>query len=48
MMIVFPALVTLFSLFLKNGFTALEIAEMKSADEVATVIPELPEYYRCE
>ena len=48
MMIEFPALVILFLLSFKNGFTALEIAEMKSADEVATVIPEWPEYYRCE
>ena len=31
----------------KNGWTALEIAEVKSADEEMIIIPELCDEYRC-
>ena len=33
------------SLSVQNGWTALEIAEVKSADEEATIIPEWHLYY---
>ena len=35
---------TLFSFSIQNGWTALEIAEVKSVDEEATVIPNWPKY----
>ena len=40
----FSFLQTLFSLSVQNGWTALEIAEVKSADEKTTIIPEWPRY----
>ena len=40
----FSFLQTLFSLSVQNGWTALEIAEVKSADEEAVIIPEWPRY----
>ena len=35
------------SLSVQNGWTALEIAEVKSADEETAIIPEWYEEYRC-
>ena len=35
------------SLSVQNGWTALEIAEVKSADEEAAIIPEWYEVYMC-
>ena len=43
----FSFLQTLFSLSVQNGWTALEIAEVKSADEQATIIPEWSYDYMC-
>ena len=40
------SLQTLFSLSIQNGWTALEIAEVKSADEEAIIIPEWSIMYR--
>ena len=44
----FSFLQTMFSLSVQNGWTALEIAEVKSADEEAAIIPEWSEEeYMC-
>ena len=42
----FSLLQTLFSFSVQNAWTALEIAEVKSADEEATIIPEWSIIYR--
>ena len=43
----FSFLQTPFSLSVQNGWTALEIAEVKSADEEAAIIPEWSDDYMC-